>query len=68
MKGLHLVVEDLDTARSAHVKRGIAVGELMDGRGGKYADFNDPDGKLWLMQEFPPEVKQPGQSIYKEDK
>jgi hypothetical protein len=23
-----------------------------------------PDGNLWLLQEFPPEMRQPGQSFY----
>lgn len=68
VKGLHLVVDDINTARSALANRGIAVGELMDVGGVKYAGFNDPDGNLWLLQEFPPEVRQPGQSFYKEDK
>jgi hypothetical protein len=31
----------------------------------KYAEFRDPDGNSWLLQEFPPEVRQPGQSFYK---
>src|SRR5215831_3700291 len=30
VKGLHLVVDNIDTARSALVKRGIAVGEITD--------------------------------------
>ena len=68
VKGLHLVVDDIDTARSALVKRGITVGEITDVSGVKYAGFNDPDGNLWLLQEFPPELRQPGQSFYKEDK
>ena len=68
VKGLHLVVDDIDIARSALVKRGIAVGEITDLSGVKYAGFNDPDGNLWLLQEFPPEVRQPGQSFYEEDK
>jgi predicted enzyme related to lactoylglutathione lyase len=67
VKGLHLVVDDINTARSALVKRGIAVGEISDVSGVKYAGFNDPDGNVWLLQEFPPEVRQPGQSFYKED-
>src|SRR5437763_3805070 len=67
VKGLHLVVDDIDTARSALVKRGIAVGEITDVSGVKYAGFSDPDGNLWLLQEFPPEVRQPGQSFYKEE-
>ncbi len=67
VKGLHLVVDDIDLARSALVKRGIAVGEITDLSGVKYAGFSDPDSNLWLLQEFPPEVRQPGQSFYKEE-
>jgi predicted enzyme related to lactoylglutathione lyase len=67
VKGLHLVVDDIDIACSALVKRGIAVGEITDVSGVKYASFSDPDGNLWLLQEFPPEVRQPGQSFYKEE-
>jgi len=65
VKGLHLVVDDIDTARSAPMKRGVAVGEISDVSGVKYAGFSDPDGNLWLLQEFPLEVRQPGQSCYK---
>jgi predicted enzyme related to lactoylglutathione lyase len=67
VKGLHLVVDDIDTARSALMQRGVAVGEITDVSGVKYASFSDPDGNLWLIQEFPPEVRQPGQSFYKEE-
>lgn len=65
LKGLHLVVDDIQEAREALVKRGIVVGEVTDVSGVKYANFSDPDGNLWLLQEFPPEVRQPGQSFYK---
>src|SRR6266705_360515 len=67
VKGLHLVVDDIHTAREALVKRGIAVGEITDFKTVKYAEFRDPDGNSWLLQEFPPEVRQPGQSFYKEE-
>ena len=67
VKGLHLVVADIDTARSALVKRGLEVGEVVDLQGVKYAGFSDPDGNLWLLQEFPPELRQPGQSFYKKE-
>jgi len=67
VKGLHLVVDDINKAREALVKRGIAVGEITDVSGVKYAGFSDPDGNSWLLQEFPPEVRQPGQSFYKEE-
>ncbi len=67
VKGLHLVVDNIDTARSALMKRGIEVGEITDFKSVKYASFSDPDGNSWLLQEFPPEVRQPGQSFFKED-
>ncbi|HLI90289.1 MAG TPA: VOC family protein [Ktedonobacteraceae bacterium] len=68
VKGLHLVVADMVTAREALIKRGLEVGEITDVQGVKYAGFNDPDGNLWLLQEFPPELRQPGQSFYEEKK
>ncbi len=64
VKGLHLIVDDIITAREALVKRGIEVGEITDFKSVKYASFSDPDGNSWLLQEFPPEVRQPGQSFY----
>jgi hypothetical protein len=66
IKGLHLVVADMEAARAALVRRGIDVGEITDMGGVKYAGFSDPDGNLWLLQEFPPEMRQPGQSFYAE--
>jgi predicted enzyme related to lactoylglutathione lyase len=63
VKGLHLVVADIREAREALVKRGLEVGEVSDVNGVMYAGFNDPDGNLWLLQEFPPELRQPGQSF-----
>lgn len=66
VKGLHLVVADIDTARAALLRRGIDVGEGTDMGGVKYAGFSDPDGNLWMLQEFPPEMRQPGQSFYRE--
>jgi predicted enzyme related to lactoylglutathione lyase len=65
VKGLHLVVADIPTARSALVNPGIEVGEITDFNTVKYAEFRDPDGNVWLLQEFLPEVRQPGQSFYK---
>jgi predicted enzyme related to lactoylglutathione lyase len=64
VKGLHLVVADIRQAREALVKRGLEVGEVWDVQGVKYAGFSDPDGNSWLLQEFPPELRQPGQSYH----
>ena len=57
VKGLHLVVEDIADARAALAGRGIAVGEITDLGGVKYAGFSDPDGNSWLLQEFPPALR-----------
>jgi len=57
VKGLHLVVADILQAREALVKRGLAVGEVWDVQGVKYAGFSDPDGNLWLLQEFPAHLR-----------
>ena len=51
VKGLHLVVADMDEARDALIRRGVAVGDVSDLGGVKYADFSDPDGNLWLLQQ-----------------
>ena len=67
VKGLHLVVADISEAREALVKRKIEVSEITDFGGVKYADFSDPDSNLWLLQEFPPELRQPGQSFYRQE-
>jgi catechol 2,3-dioxygenase-like lactoylglutathione lyase family enzyme len=53
VKGLHLVVDDIDEARSELSGRGIQVGEVDDLQGVKYVPFSDPDGNLWLLQQFP---------------
>jgi predicted enzyme related to lactoylglutathione lyase len=54
IKGLHLVVTNIDDARAALVARGTEVDEVMDMGGVKYAWFSDPDGNTWGLQEFPP--------------
>ena len=57
VKGLHLVVADIHKAREALVKRGLEVAEVWDMKGVKYAGFSDPDGNLWLLQEFPANLR-----------
>ena len=53
VKGLHLVVEDIEQSRSDVVRRGIAIGDVFDVSGVKYAQFTDPDGNMWLLQQWP---------------
>ena len=58
IKGLHLVVDDINKAREELANRGVAVGKVDDLGGVLYVHFSDPDGNTWLLQEIPPDVKQ----------
>ena len=54
VRGLHLVVADIEQARAELVGRGVAVGEVVDVGGGvRYAGFEDPDGNSLTLQEMP---------------
>lgn len=64
VKGLHLVVADVGRARDALLQRGVDVGEITDFGGVKYAGFSDPDENTWTLQEFPADLRRPGQSFY----
>ena len=65
VQGLHLVVDDITEARDALLARGVEVDEVTDVGGVRYAAFRDPDGNTWLLQEFPPDLRRPGQSFYR---
>jgi predicted enzyme related to lactoylglutathione lyase len=53
VKGLHLVVDDIATARAELLGRGVEVAEVTDVGGGvKYAWFSDPDGNSLTLQEM----------------
>ncbi len=54
IKTLHLVVADIEQARSELVGRGVQVSPVQDVGGGvKYAGFSDPDGNTLTLQEMP---------------
>jgi catechol 2,3-dioxygenase-like lactoylglutathione lyase family enzyme len=64
VKGLQLVVSNIETARAELVERGVEVSAiqhyegagLVDGRGGDWNSFiffSDPDGNSWTVQEHP---------------
>ncbi len=53
IKGLHLVVGDVNKTRAALVDRGVAVSEVQDYGGGvQSAFFSDLDGNSWELQEM----------------
>jgi catechol 2,3-dioxygenase-like lactoylglutathione lyase family enzyme len=53
VKGLHLVVADIERARADLVSRGVEVDPVQDVGGGvKYAGLADPDGNTLTLQEM----------------
>jgi predicted enzyme related to lactoylglutathione lyase len=53
VRGLHLVVDDVEKARAELLGRGVEMGPVTDVGGGvKYAGFSDPDGNSWTLQEM----------------
>ncbi len=53
IKGLHLVVNDIEQSRAELLDRGVEVAEITDVGGGvKYAWFADPDGNSLTLQEM----------------
>jgi len=53
IKGLHLVVDNLDQARAELIERGVEVADVIDVGGGvRYAWFVDPDGNSLTLQEM----------------
>lgn len=54
IRGLHLVVGDIDATRSELVDRGVAVDDVADiGGGVRMSGFADPDGNTWALQQLP---------------
>ena len=53
VRGVHLIVEDIAEARAELLRRGVEVGEIHDFGGGvKGANFADPDGNTFELQEM----------------
>jgi catechol 2,3-dioxygenase-like lactoylglutathione lyase family enzyme len=53
VKGLHLVVDDIEKVREELAGRGLAIAEVQDVGGGvRYAWFSDPDGNSLTLQEM----------------
>jgi catechol 2,3-dioxygenase-like lactoylglutathione lyase family enzyme len=56
VKGVQLVVEDIDAVRAALADRGVPVGEVQQlgpegAPGSRFCFFEDPDGNMWAVQE-----------------
>ncbi len=52
VRGLQLVVSDIEAARSELVGRGVPAGPVQEFPWGRFVFFNDPDGNGWAVQEI----------------
>ena len=53
VKGLQLVVSDIDAAHAELAGRGVDVTEVQVYPWGRFVYFSDPDGNGWAVQEVP---------------
>jgi catechol 2,3-dioxygenase-like lactoylglutathione lyase family enzyme len=57
IKGVQLVVDDIDAVREALAGRGVSVGDVQllgpeGSPGSRFCFFEDPDGNVWAVQEL----------------
>ena len=55
VKGLQMVVEDIEAARAELAGRGAEVSEVQDFPWGRFVFFEDPDGNGWAVQQLVPQ-------------
>jgi len=53
VRGLQLVVADIEAARAELLARGAEVSEIHDLDWGRFVFFADPDGNKWSVQQIP---------------
>jgi predicted enzyme related to lactoylglutathione lyase len=52
IRGLQLVVTDVEAARTELLERGVEVSDVQDYPWGRFVFFSDPDGNGWAVQEI----------------
>ena len=53
IKGLQMVVADIQEARNNLIQRGAEVSDIEVHPWGSFIFFNDPDGNTWALQQLP---------------
>lgn len=53
VRGLQMVVTDIEAARAELAGRGVEVGDVQEFPWGRFVYFGDPDGNGWAVQEIP---------------
>ena len=51
VRGMQLVVSDINAARRELIERGVEVSEVQELPGGLFVFFGDPDGNGWAVQQ-----------------
>jgi predicted enzyme related to lactoylglutathione lyase len=54
VKGIQMVVDDIEAAHAELTGRGMDVGEIQDLPWGSFVFFSDPDGNGWAVQQIQP--------------
>jgi predicted enzyme related to lactoylglutathione lyase len=54
VRGLQMVVADIEATHAELVARGAKVSEIQDLDWGRFVFFSDPDGNSWALQQLPP--------------
>ena len=54
VKGMQMVVDDIEAARAELLEGGIEVSEVDRQPWGEFVYFSDPDGNGWAVQRIPP--------------
>lgn len=54
MRGVQVVVDDIEVARAELVGRGVEVSDFDDQPWSSFVYFSDPDGTGWTVQQTTP--------------
>jgi predicted enzyme related to lactoylglutathione lyase len=54
VRGMQMVVPDIEAAHAELTGRGMEVGEIQDLPWGSFVFFSDPDGNAWAVQQIQP--------------
>jgi catechol 2,3-dioxygenase-like lactoylglutathione lyase family enzyme len=54
VRGMQMVVSDIDAAHAELIERGVEVSDVQDFPWGSFVFFSDPDGNRWAVQQVTP--------------
>jgi predicted enzyme related to lactoylglutathione lyase len=58
VKGMQMVVSDIEAAHAELAGRGVEVSDVQDFPWGRFVFFSDPDGNEWAVQQLVPQGPQ----------